>query len=189
MVTGRPTAYGEFVLSFSFAVVPCTFSRVLQKCTEHTFCPWKCTGMRKKSDPNLWISSCVDVYNYIILLMLSIYFHCSQCRLYWGDASIINVDATSTTQKNIANPKCFCFCAVYPSPLFFTISCCWNSSLEEGIVFVLSLVVPLICLPRKILEQDGAELQHMWSYWEPINPVVRLGNRKDCDRVRGHKKL
>lgn len=82
MVTGRPTAYGEFVLSFSFAIVPCTFSRVLQKCTEHTFCPWKCSGMRKKSDPNLWISSCVDVYNYIILLMLSIYFHCSQCRLY-----------------------------------------------------------------------------------------------------------
>lgn len=135
----------------------------------------------EKSDLNFWISSCEDVHTYIILLMLSIYFHCSQCRLYWGGASI-------TTQHSIANLKCFCFGAV-SSSLFFTISCCWSSSLEKGIVFVLSLVIPLLCLPKKTLEQGGAELQHTWSNWKPENLLVGLGNRKDCDRVGGSKNL
>lgn len=69
VVTVRPTTYGKFVLSFSFAVVPFIFSRVLQMCTGHTFYPWKGVGMRKKGDLNFWISSCEDVHTYIILLM------------------------------------------------------------------------------------------------------------------------
>lgn len=140
VVTVRHTTFGEFILSFSFASVLFTFSRGLQKCTEHTFYPWKCTGKRKKSDSNFQISSCVDVYNCIILLMFSIYFHCSQSRLYSGGANIVDVDVTSTIQHSTANPKCLCFCVPYLSSLFF-INCCWISSLNEGIVFGLSLVI------------------------------------------------
>lgn len=51
-VSVRLTTYGEFVLSFSFAVVLFIFSRVPQTCTGHTFYPWK--GWNEKRV--IWIS-------------------------------------------------------------------------------------------------------------------------------------
>lgn len=188
MVTVKPTTYGEFVL-FVSQLSPLPAQECYRSAQRIHFIHGNVLEWEKRVDLNFWISSRVDVYNYIILLMLSIYFHHSQSRLHWGGASIINVDTTSATPYSIANPECFCFCAASPSSLFFAINCCWSSSIEEGIVFVLSLVIPLLCLPKKTLEQGGAELQHMWGCWEPTNPTVGLGNEKDCERVIGPKNL
>lgn len=185
------TTYGEYVFFFHFAVVPYTFSGVVQKRTEHKFYTWKCIGIWKKVDLNFWISSCVDIYNYNILLMLNTLLYCSQCRLYWRDTSIV-IDITSTTPLSLAKPCMLLLLSSIsffppPHPRLLLKQQCGGGSCGAVSPFVPSLADALLCLCEKTLEQGGAELQHTWSYWEPANPSMGLGNGRDCARVRGPK--